>query len=295
MFGCHIHKGNYKNYEEALQYYYEEMKKCGVQMKSCQVFVMGPQNVHENFNDESAKQFGEFAGNLDVKIVVHNSYLVSLWNNDTSRRPFARMNIQKQLALCDKMKAAGFVIHIPNESVADIVAELANINLKNFETPIYLETKASNPAKSKNYELPKNLDALFSAVAGRDFGDRVGHCVDTAHLWSSGLSTSSRSEAVQYFSELSRIAGGHLWNKIHGGNNGLIIHLNDAVNAFANGKDEHALLGKGLIWGQDKGGIKAIIEFIHTSGIIAILERNKGEGLENDCSVIAEYTKQINI
>jgi endonuclease IV len=198
------------------------------------------------------------------------------------------MNIQKQLHLCDIMGASGFVIHIPNESVNSIVDELSQVNLASYHTPVYLETKASNPAGkgSMNYELAENLDKLFTQIAGQSFGNRVGHCVDTAHLWSSGVSMTTKSNVVKYFTELSLIAGGHLWHKIHGDNNGLMFHLNDAVNEFANGKDEHQLLGVGRIWSNDKSGLKTLIEFIKSANLIAILERNKDEGLQNDCTVI---------
>lgn len=286
MFGCHIHKGTYKNYVLALKSAMAEMEKYDVKMASCQVFVMGPQNTHENFTEESAREFGKFAGENGIKVIVHNSYLVSLWNNDQYRRPFARMNIQKQLKLCDDMNAAGFVIHIPNESIPDIVAELGHVNLPTFKTPVYLETKAANPngKGARNYELPANLDKLFTAICEKDhLRAHVGHCIDSAHLWSSGLSLSSHDLATKYFHALNQVADGHLWGHLAGNHPALIFHLNDALNDFGTGKDEHAILGKGQIWGNDKSGLKVLIDFIKQHNLIAIFERNKGESLEVDC------------
>lgn len=288
MFGPHIHKGNHKTYILALESYMKEMSKCKTPLQACQIFVMGPQNTKENFTPAEAEEFGKFTKQHKIDVIVHNSYLVSLWNNNESRRPFARMCVQKQLSLCDDMGAMGLVIHIPNETPADIASEIKSADITKFKTPIYLETKASKPTgkDAKNYEQPANLEKVYDAIHRAGLSNHVGHCIDTAHLWSSGLSVRTHAEATHYMSELSRISGGHLWGQIIGGRPALIFHLNDNINDFADGKDEHTTIGHGKIWSHDRSGLEVIVKFIKHSKIPAILERNKDEDLCKDCDFL---------
>jgi endonuclease IV len=288
MFGPHIHKGTHKTYVAALARYIKDFPT----MKVCQVFVMGPQNIKENFTEQEADEFGKFAKENNIKIIVHNSYLVSLWNNNQSRRPFARKCLQTQLLLCDIMNAAGFVIHIPNEEATDIAAELKEANITAFKTPIYLETKASRPTNSMNYEMPANLEKIFLAVKHLGIINHVGHCIDTAHLWSSGVSMTTHSEVTKYMSELSRIANGHLWGKLINDNPAIIFHLNDNINGFADGKDEHATLCQGNIWRHDNSGLEVLIDFIKRFNLMVIFERNKGENLAGDIEWASKLKKE---
>lgn len=282
IIGPHIHKRNHKTYQDALATEIINMTDCGIKPAACQIFVMGPQNSNLNFNEQSAKEFGDYAAAQKIKIIVHNSYLISLWNANISRRPFARINIKKQLEYCDIMGAKGFVIHLPDESAEDIKSELDHIKPENYKTPIYLETKAQRPS-TISYEKTERIDVLFTLIKS----PHIGLCIDTAHLWSSGVSMTHKPLAIKWFFDLSQCAGGDLWGFLENGEPKIMFHLNDADNEFASGKDVHAELGHGNIWREEKSGLKEILQFIYKSNIITILERNK-TGIEKDCQTIKE-------
>lgn len=286
MFGPHIHKGSHKTYVDAIKQDIEELNKYNFQLRGCQIFLMGPQNTNMNFTNETAMEFGKFASDNNISVVVHNSYLVSLWNNDKSRRPFARMNVQKQLTLCDEMGAKGFIIHLPNDTVDEIISELKEIHPNKFKTPIYLETKATKPTNI-SYEKPERLNELYMAIAAdSELNGHIGHCIDTAHLWSSGVSMTDKKDAIMWLTAMSRAADGYLVK-----NNMLMFHLNDAQNDFGSGKDVHEALTLGKIWGADQSGLKVTIDFIKEHNLIAILERNKKGGLNEDCAAINKLSQ----
>ena len=268
--GAHIHKGKFKTYDAARAAEVELFKSNNLMMGTCQVFVMGPQNVNLNFTKEAARDFGE----TPIRILVHNSYMVSLWNNDHSRRPFARLKIKEQLELCDIMNAAGFIIHLPDAEVQEIVDEMKHVT--GFKTRIYLETKAQRPT-AISYEKPERLNLLFTEMAN------IGLCVDTAHLWAAGVSLTTEQSVAKYLVDLSKCA--NLWQK-----DMLCFHLNDATHGFGTGKDEHANLTQGQIWGEDQSGLIKLVEFLQKCNIMTILERNKTTP-EHDCKKIYEIIK----
>jgi endonuclease IV len=142
-----------------------------------------------------------------------------------------------------------------------------------------LETKSTKPTEL-SYEKPERLNELYSAIAADpELTGHVGHCIDTAHLWSSGVTLSDKKDATMWLTAMSRAADGYLPKM-------LMFHLNDAQNDFASGRDVHEALTLGQIWGNDDSGLKVVLEFIKQHNLIAILERNKKGGLDGDCAVI---------
>lgn len=289
MFGAHIHKGNHKSYQAALDDKMELMKSHNVECQSAQLFVMGPQNSNPNFTESSAGEFGRYAAEHNVKIIVHNSYLVSLWNKNLSKRPFARFKIKEQLLLCDAMNAAGFIIHLPNLDVDEIYEELRHClftdgsAISKFKTPIFMEIEATK-SSIFSYEKTSRIDALFSKIPA-DLIDKIGLCIDTAHVWSADYSFADKEAVIKWFNELSYAGGGILWKPLTHGLSRLIFHLNDADNDRGSGKDVHAQLGLGKMWSTQQSGLIEIVRFIAKSNLIAILERNKTD-IEHDCDVI---------
>ena len=75
-----------------------------------------------------------------------------------------------------------------------------------------------------------------------------------------------------------------------------MIHLNDSNAKLGTGKDSHATLTRGNIWGEYSGnkggdydisesGLMYILDYAEKNNIITILERNP-EGLLNDLNLI---------
>lgn len=80
-------------------------------------------------------------------------------------------------------------------------------------------------------ELSSNLDPEY-----------VGLCLDTAHMFGSGMCQFSTTEEIDHMFE--RID--NLRIKVG------LIHLNDSKAPFKSYKDRHEVLGQGLIWGSEE-------------------------------------------
>jgi endonuclease IV len=170
---------------------------------------------------------------------------------------------------------------------------------------LYLEVPAVLPANSL-YETPAKLAVLFRAIRREvdPFLLYFGLCIDTAHIWASGADIASFEAASAWLDELEKY---HDVIPPHA----IIFHLNDNCHNCGTGRDAHAPLFKGTIWGdyadrQEKSGLAAFLNYARTHHVPTILERGKHDprkvvppveeggdvlsetaALRNDLSVIA--------
>jgi endonuclease IV len=96
----------------------------------------------------------------------------------------------------------------------------------------------------------------------------VGLCVDTAHLYSCGFCLDSKQAAKQWLSGLPDIEI-----------NPIMFHLNDSASELGSGRDRHAGLCQGNIWGGYENnivdsGLLEILTWCEDNNAPVILERD---------------------
>lgn len=137
---------------------------------------------------------------------------------------------------------------------------------------VYLEVPAVLP-KNSHYETPDKLAVLFRGIRKRvdPFLLYFGLCIDTAHIWASGADIASFEAASAWLDQLERAHGVIPPHAI-------IFHLNDNYNGRGSGKDEHAPLFMGAIWGsyadrRESSGLAAFLDYARRHNVPTILER----------------------
>ena len=134
-----------------------------------------------------------------------------------------------------------------------------------------METPAISPSKAI-YNTPQALIQLW--VDTKKANINTGICVDTCHIYSSGENIGDINNMKTFFNELIKCIPSE----------DLLIHLNDSSEPLGSGRDRHASLGKGLIWGTNTDSLKWLLQFIKKHKIDSILERNEKNG-----SISADY------
>jgi endonuclease IV len=239
-----------------------------------QVFVRGPQGYKSTITDADARVFGAAD---HAPLYVHGAYVDFVWNG----KPAGRQNVVAELATCKLMGGEGVVIHLgtgaesPREALNDI---FGRGNLDGSPT-LFLETNAAPHERS--FSDPDKLARLFEQIP-RDIIPAIGICVDTAHLFSSGVNMTTREQAEQYLGDLAAAIEPYAEPKI-------IFHLNDSAGNFGTGKDEHASLTHGKIWSGFSESMAEKLGVLHRelfsrSGLAAVLEYAR----EIDTAVILE-------
>ena len=96
---------------------------------------------------------------------------------------------------------------------------------------------------------------------------RIGFCIDTAHIWSAGYDLRTADDVNRFAHHFQKEIG---WNKVS------LIHFNDSKQEVHCCADRHESIGKGYIGDSTKGGsldgFKELVKICHHTGKPMVLE-----------------------
>lgn len=307
LFGCHVNRYHaaHKRGEAAptLAAHIraaaaEAAAECGAALRSAQVFVGGPGRREITLTAAEAAELRELAagggGAAPVRLFAHSVYVAPPWGGD----PDAARFIRDELAVCARAGICGLVVHLPKAPIATVVKYAPRlINPDARGVRIFLETPAVTPPETY-YESPEKLGALLAALREVDPADELfGLCVDTAHLWTSGVDLRSRAAAADW---LARLAAQFARLALPDLSARLAFHANDSARPRGVGPDAHAGFPAGLMWGEFfaagsglaapvglASGLAAFAEFAAAHRCAFILERKPKEALRADFRIMA--------
>jgi deoxyribonuclease IV len=201
----------------------------------------------------------------------HATYLINLASPDPELAVKSRTCLEANLRTADGMGALGLVLHIGSHrgsgfdtalpAVADaLLGALDSVEPDGEPCPILLENAAgAGDTVGRSFE---ELAAVLDAASG---DPRLGVCLDTQHLWASGIAFATEDEADALIDLVDGTVGLERLT---------CLHLNDSKVAFGANRDRHENIGDGTI-GTD--GLAALLGHPALQGLPAILEV-PGEG-----------------
>jgi deoxyribonuclease-4 len=209
--------------------------------------------------------FARAAQELELNpVVIHAPYLINLaspedeiWDKSVS---LLRWTLQRGALL-----GAGYVVfHTGSHRGSGVDVGIARIAeaIKRIlpETPPEVMLLLENDVGAGN-SLGHSFEQINAALnLLPEYCERVGVCIDTAHLWGAGYDISSAISAqavLQHFDEtigLDRLK---------------VIHLNDTEKALGSHRDVHARLGEGII-GEE--GLQALFSDPRLEHVAVLLE-----------------------
>lgn len=216
-------------------------------------YTGAPQNTRRGeINDfvtlEAYKLMKENNIELD-KVIVHAPYIVNLANPDNME--FSINFLTNEVERCNLLGMKYLVLHPGSsvnvsreEGIANIIKGLNAILTNNNNICICLETMAG-----KGNELGRNFLELKEIIDGVNFKDSIGVCMDTCHLFDSGIDITDFDKVLDDF------------DKQIGLNYLKCIHINDSKNIFSSHKDRHENIGYGNI------GFDILIKIIYNERI----------------------------
>ncbi len=202
----------------------------------------------------------------------HATYLINLATPDAELTRKSRASLAANLWTARALGADGLVLHIGShrgtgfEVARSKVAEALVEALDAVEAvdplggtepgcPILLENTAG-----AGDTIGRSFDELAQVIEAAGADDRLGVCLDTQHLWASGVSFVTKEEAEALLRVVARTVGlGRL----------RCLHLNDSKVDFGANRDRHENIGEGTI-GAD--GFAALLGHPSLQGLPAILE-----------------------
>jgi deoxyribonuclease-4 len=201
-----------------------------------------------------------------VSTFCHATYLINLASPDADLAAKSRSCLSANLATADGMGAEGLVLHIGSHrgsgfeaalpAVVDALVEaLDSVEPAGDACPILLENAAgAGDTVGRSFE---ELADVIDAAGG---DERLGVCLDTQHLWASGIPFATVDEADSLITLVEETVG---LERLR------CLHLNDSKVSFGANRDRHENIGDGTIGSE---GLAALLGHPDLQGLPAILE-----------------------
>ncbi|MEO7018968.1 MAG: deoxyribonuclease IV [Ktedonobacteraceae bacterium] len=231
-----------------------------------QIFASNPTGwTPTRGGEEQCIAFAETARRLDLApVVLHAPYLINLASPDEG-------NWEKSIALLSwtlqrgaLLGASYVVFHVGSHKGTGVEAGVARIAqaIERIlpETPPGVVLLLENSVGAGN-ALGGDFEHLAATLAALpNYPDRLGVCLDTAHLWGAGHDISTAAavlEVLRHFDEtvgLARLK---------------VLHLNDTEKDLGSHRDVHARIGEGII-GEE--GLRTLLRDPRLAHVAVLLE-----------------------
>jgi deoxyribonuclease-4 len=220
-----------------------------------QIFAGSPRLwSRKPFPEDQIKTFLIESERLDIKpTFIHALYLVNLvsTNQEILDKSINSLVIDMQNGA--RIKSLGVIVHIGSHLGAgfdsdksQLVAVIERILASTENCDLILENDAGQNGKIGS---PEEISFLINTINN----SRLKICLDTAHLFESGVDIRNIKSIEKFSKKLNNL---NLTDKI------VCIHLNDSATALNSHRDMHANLGEGEI------GISGLKNFVNYSTFV---------------------------
>ena len=226
-------------------------------MTTCQVFVGNPLTYKVKSLETERQAIIDYQDrNLGrTHFFVHAPYVINLASDKPETKDKSRQCLETLLRELRGIDCS-VVLHTGARGTLEDVGEELNKLTRDPQAPAVL-LENSDGAGTK---LGKSFEDLrrISEVVDRSF--KMGYCIDTAHLFTSGESNfetdSSGEDVVEFLSPYRH----------------RLIHLNDSKTCFCSHDDNHHSLCEGCIWRESQGSLQTLLQGSLADRVPVVLE-----------------------
>lgn len=243
--GAHVTTGGRDLKETALAAY--EMG-----CETIQIFAANPNSwTAKPIDPARAAEFKEAVIDKDISpVVIHTQYLLNLASPDEDIYAKTIAALEDSLERAGVLNAEYVVTHMGSHKGAGEDCGIGRICdavtgvLERSDSPAVLLLENSTGAGNTIGGRLEHLGSVLDRLSG--LGDRLGVCLDTAHLWGAGYDISPEG-LDPFISEFDSIVG---MDRLK------LLHLNDTLVERGSKRDRHANIGTGAI---GEAGFRAIL------------------------------------
>lgn len=211
-------------------------------------------------------------------LVAHAPYTMNLCSDKDGIRQFARDMLQDDLKRMEYLPGQFYNFHPGShvgqgaEAAIEIIADALNEAMDEKQTTmVLLETMSG-----KGSEVGRDFEELRAIIDRVEYGDKLGVCLDTCHVWDGGYDIVNDLDGVL-----------DTFDQVIGIERLKAIHLNDSMNPLGAHKDRHEKLGEGCI-GAD--ALRRVVTHPFLQGKPFILETpNDDEGYAREIAMVRSW------
>ena len=220
------------------------------------------------YTDEEVAAYREaFEGSKVQATLIHAVYLINCASEDRELRDKSLRALTTALRSGDALGVDGVVLHAGSalksdvdEAVGRAAAVIREALAESERCPLHLEnTAGAGGTLGRSF---RELAALIEQAGG---DERLGMCLDSAHLLGSGFDVRTPESLARVIDECVAIVGLDRLGS---------LHVNDSKAALGSNVDRHAPLGKGEL---GSAGCATFLSEPRFDGLPAIFE---GPGVE---------------
>lgn len=219
--------------------------------KGFQYFPKNPRSLSVKMFDKlDANACAKYCKENDLHSIAHTPYPTNLSVEDGSLKEITVKSLRNDLEIAEACGSIGVVVHFGKYKGEDtlkgyhLMINLLNEVLENWKGKalLLIENNAGQGGK-----MGTTLEELVQVHQLTNFPEKIGFCLDTCHLFASGIWNGQNwSDVVGKGEELGYVK------------NLKAIHLNDSKFPSGSFRDRHANVGKGHI------GEKGMIELLNS-------------------------------
>jgi len=174
-------------------------------------------------------------------VVAHALYLVNLAASDNEIHKKSRAALRDTTEVAGAIDADGVVFHVGSHLGAGLEAGMKRcvpaikeaLELCTDTTWLLMEDSAGAGGT-----IGRSLEELAQLLDACDGHERLGVCLDTCHLFVSGVDITKREVVDELLEELDDLIG---LDRLRA------LHVNDARDPLGSNRDRHANIGEGVI------------------------------------------------
>jgi deoxyribonuclease-4 len=229
------------------------------------------------------KQACQTYGYRPEQILPHDSYLINLGHPDSDKLEKSRRAFVDEMQRCEALGLTRLNFH-PGSHLREIdeqdclarIAESINLALDETRDVVAVIENTSGQGSNVGY----CFDHLAEIIRQVDDKTRVGVCLDTCHLFTSGYDLRDEAACAKTFAQFAALIG---FDALFG------MHLNDSKTLLGSRVDRHAPLGDGEI-GWDC--FEYILKDPRFDGIPLILETTEPERWPDEIATLKRFAAE---
>ena len=210
-----------------------------------QLFTQSPRMWRPtNHDPASLEAFRERRAELGIApggVLAHALYLVNLASPDDELYDKSRAAMRNTMEVARAIEADGVVFHVGSHLGAGMAAGIERcvpaieevLELTTDTTWLLLEDSAGGGGT-----IGRSIDELAALFDACGRHERLGVCLDTCHLYVSGVDISDRAVVDDLLEDVDERIG---HDRLRA------LHVNDAVDPLRSNRDRHANIGKGQL------------------------------------------------
>jgi deoxyribonuclease IV len=232
--------------------------------RAIQIFNQSPRAWRPTaYGEEDFARFREAMAASEIgAVLIHAVYLVNCASEDPDIRTKSLASLTHSLRVGDGIGATAVVVH-PGSAKTGLVgpaieragALFAAALADSERCPLHLENTAGTGGT-----LGRSFDELAALIEAGGGDPRLGLCLDSCHLLSSGCEIRTPAALAAVLEDFERAVGTDRLGS---------LHLNDSQTPLGSNRDRHANIGEGEL-GID--GARTFVNEPRFAGLACVLE-----------------------